>query len=187
MAFQVETGAGLSDANAYAAVADADAYALDRGITSWASATTAQKQVALIDATLFLDATYRFVGTRTSATQALAWPRTGAADQHDGNEIASNAIPIVLKRAVCELAVKALAASLLQDQERGGMIDSVKVGPVAVSYAAGAPAGVTYAITGLLKGLLVDASSLQVVQIGLTADPPTDAVFTQDQFVNNGP
>ena len=58
---------------------------------------------------------------------------------------------------------------------------------VAVSYAAGAPAGVTYAITGLLKGLLVDASSLQGVQIGLTADPPTEAVFTQDQFVNNGP
>ena len=100
--------AGASDANSYLSVADADAIADGMvGTLAWSSALEADKIKALITATNGLE-TLRWIGSRATTTQALAWPRT---DASCGDKTpASDAIP----REV-ELATFDLANSLLGD------------------------------------------------------------------------
>jgi hypothetical protein len=71
-----EDGTGKPDANAYANVADGDAYH-DGHLyaTAWAAASADQKAVALVMATRLIDAEFQFNGTRTTAGQSLQWPR----------------------------------------------------------------------------------------------------------------
>jgi len=81
VAFVVEDGTGLPNANAYCSVAFADAYMADRGRTDWAAATNDARQIAIIKATDFIDHNYKFVGVRETSTQALEWPRTCVYDE----------------------------------------------------------------------------------------------------------
>ena len=65
-----EDGTGKADANAYADVADGDAYhAGHLYATAWTAATADQKAVALVMATRLIDAEYQFNGTRTTAAR----------------------------------------------------------------------------------------------------------------------
>jgi hypothetical protein len=86
MAFTVEDGNGLPEANAYIDVAFADSYFTDRGNTDWAAASSDQKQVAIVKATDYIDKvnSNRFLGYPAFRTnppneatdQALEFPRT---------------------------------------------------------------------------------------------------------------
>jgi hypothetical protein len=71
---------GAADANSYltlaAAQAIVDGFIQDDDVIAWASATTDQKNRALFTATQRLDRE-RFLGARSTDTQALQWPRTG--------------------------------------------------------------------------------------------------------------
>ena len=79
MTVTVIATAGSSSANSYLTVAAADGLADDRlGTLAWATATTDNKGRALITATRYLDQ-LEWLGSRASTTQALAWPRSGAA------------------------------------------------------------------------------------------------------------
>jgi hypothetical protein len=71
-----EDGTGKPDANAYADLTDANAY-FDGHLyaAAWTAATDAQKSVALVMASRLVDAEYQFNGTRTTANQAMQWPR----------------------------------------------------------------------------------------------------------------
>jgi len=71
-----EDGTGKADANAYASVADGDAYH-DGHLyaTAWSGASADQKAVALVMASRLIDAEYQFNGTRTTSVQGLQWPR----------------------------------------------------------------------------------------------------------------
>jgi len=100
-----ETGAGLADANAYADVADGDAY--HEGhlyATAWTGATSDQKTAALVMATRLLDAEYQFAGLRTVMTQALQWPRQECPSPDDGDLLDEDAVPKAVVAATCELA-----------------------------------------------------------------------------------
>lgn len=105
MAFVVEDGTGLADANSYASAAEADAYFLDRGNAAWTGAN-AVKESALIQATDYIETRFwgKFVGSQLTETQALSWPRTGFDE-----------IPAGIKRACMEYAVRALSAPLAPD------------------------------------------------------------------------
>ena len=71
-----ETGAGLANANAYADVADGDAYHDGHLYASaWTAATADNKAKALVFASRLIDAEFQFNGTRTTAGQSLQWPR----------------------------------------------------------------------------------------------------------------
>ena len=50
MAFIVEDGTGVEDANSYTSVAFADAYFADRNNTTWSGASVADKEFALVKA-----------------------------------------------------------------------------------------------------------------------------------------
>ena len=100
-----ETGAGLADANAYADVADGDAYHEGHLYASaWTAATADQKAVALVMATRLLDAEYQFGGLRTLMTQALQWPRQECPEPDAEDPLDEDAVPKAVVAATCELA-----------------------------------------------------------------------------------
>jgi len=135
MAFVVETGAGLSNANSYLSVADADSYHTDHsGSTDWSGASEADKQKALRLATQYLDITYhgRWRGVRCLSTQVLAWPRIGAVDD-DEYLIDEDALPQQLEDACAELALKVIEGdTLIEDFDAPGTVkaEKVKIGPI---------------------------------------------------------
>ena len=133
MAFTPEDGTGVEDANAYGSVAGADAYFLDRGITTW-TGTDGVKQSALIRATDYVEKRFKgqWRGTRGSQEQGLAWPRTYA---YDVDGFLLEEVPLDLERAIYEYALRALTASLLPDPTvdatgRTVVSKREKVGPI---------------------------------------------------------
>ena len=145
--FLVETGAGVADANTYAAVADADQYLEDhRNSTVWSGLSTAQKQDALRMASRAIDAWYqmRWKGRQVNPhqtssgvdTQGLDWPRYGVVSR-DRWWYPHDALPPALLHATYETALReasALAASedLIPDEDSPGDLQStrVKLGPI---------------------------------------------------------
>lgn len=126
----VEDGTGIADANSYVDVDFVDSYFSDRGNTAWAGEQAA-KEGWLIQATDYIEMVYseRFIGTRTTDTQALSWPRTNAASYAD------NVIPLVLKKACAEYALRAKNGPLAPDPtvDESGVIKVAikeKVGPL---------------------------------------------------------
>ena len=118
-----EDGTGKADANAYANVADGDAYHAGHLYASaWTGATADQKAVALVMASRLIDAEYQFGGTRSVATQSLQWPRyrCPAPDRDatlgvgllltSNNWVPENLVPKAVVQATCELGRELLIA-----------------------------------------------------------------------------
>lgn len=127
----VETGAGLSNAESYISVADADSRHSAIGNTAW-TGTDAAKEAALRRATAYMEGAYRqrWRGTKLMREQALSWPRYGAVV--DGWYVESTIVPAEVANACADLALKALSADLAPDLERG--IVREKVGPLETEY-----------------------------------------------------
>jgi hypothetical protein len=115
MAFTVETGTGIADANAYDTVANIDTHHADRGTSDWTNFTTPEKQQAIIRASDFIDKRFgrRFVGVRSTKGQGLEWPRLSAFDQDGFLLSAIDAIPRQLLKAVAEYALRAAVCGIL--------------------------------------------------------------------------
>lgn len=157
-----EDGTGLPNANSYASVADADAYHDARLHTlTWEAATTQVKERALAMATTTLDSMATWQGKRTTATQALAWPRCGAL--LDGNEVPDNVIPTPLKQATSELARLLIDSDVTQDVAQNDLAGlSLGKGALEIEFKSGAekkriPSNVDELLQGL--GSLAAASS----------------------------
>ena len=100
----VETGEGLSDANSYATLAEAETYhdtipTTWRGM--WLDASDADKEVCLVRATSLLDQLCPWLGDAVTTGQTLRWPRSGVYTR-DGLLLADDAIPQWLKDATSE-------------------------------------------------------------------------------------
>ena len=80
-----EDGTGKVDANAYASVAEGDAYH-DGHLykADWGLADVDKKATALVMATRVIDAEYQFGGIRATLSQALQWPRSDCRDPDGG-------------------------------------------------------------------------------------------------------
>lgn len=143
MTLIVETGDGASDSESYVTTADANAYALARGL-AFPIDDEAVAEQALRRATTWLDATYGgyFSGERLNGReQSLQWPRANAYD-NSGTPIAlpSDEIPIEIINATIEAAVREMASpgALSPDVTPGEIIEEVSVdGAVAVKFANG--------------------------------------------------
>lgn len=132
MTLTVEDGTGLTNADAYAAVATVDAYATARGWADW-TGTTAVKEAAIREATVYLDQSYNWKGAIVAETQALAWPREGVTDR-EGREVTG--LPQRVVDACCELARTQLSAALVTARTEGD-ISHVQAGSVSVTYRTG--------------------------------------------------
>ena len=118
-----EDGTGRADANSYADVADGDAY-FDGHLyaSAWANADADRKAAALVMATRLIDSQFQFNGSRTSAAQALQWPRAECVDPDKGlvtlsallpilsNFVPYDSVPAAVVQATCEMARELLIA-----------------------------------------------------------------------------
>ena len=106
-----ETGAGMSNANSYASVADGDDYHDGHLYASaWTGAATEQKEAALVMASMLIDSHFEFAGWRAIPAQALGWPRWEAPDKEFGGYLSVSAVPTAVVRATCEQARALLVA-----------------------------------------------------------------------------
>jgi len=80
MAVVIDATVGGVNANSYLSLADAqsmiDGMVLSADVTAWGTATTDEKNRALVSAAQRLDRE-RFLGARSNDDQAMQWPRTG--------------------------------------------------------------------------------------------------------------
>lgn len=134
----VETGAGLSNANSYASIADAENY-MDSILTAqraaWGAASLTDRTAVLLQATRTIDSLFRFNGKKATASQALQWPRFGCpdpdSDTTDDNALAAshvadgyfaeNILPKEIKEACCELARQMLTGDRLAAPDSFGI------------------------------------------------------------------
>lgn len=156
MTLIVEDGTGLPNAESYETVAGFRAYAGNVGFDLSAYGDDAKIEHALRRATTWLDARYgsRFLGTWTTSSQALQWPRTGVTYRE--TTIPSHSVPERLKRATCEVAWRELQVpSSLSPDAAPDRIKRDRVGDVETEFAMG-PAGAGIAlpvVDDLLDGL----------------------------------
>jgi hypothetical protein len=134
--FVVETGAGLSNANAYCTIAEADQYHLNHGHPiPWTMALQADKEDAIRQATQYIDLNYVWKYIKYSDTQALEWPKRYVTDKN-GFAIGSNIIPQQIKNACAFLALQVINGDVLisvQQDESAVKRTSYSVGPIAES------------------------------------------------------
>lgn len=147
MALIVETGTGVSGADSYISLADANTYVSNHGTSAaWSAAPEASKEQALRLATQYIDLKYgdRFKGCKTWNSQAkrqsLQWPRRGAID-NDGYEYSDDELPACLLSAVVEAALRVIAGDDLLGVMDTGIIasESSTIGPLSqsISYVGG--------------------------------------------------
>ena len=130
-----EDGTGRIDANSYASVADGDAYH-DGHLyaTPWTTATTANKEKALVFATRLIDAEWRFRGAKRSAAQSLQWPRSDSPDPDiDGETVADNLVPRPVVAAACEQARELILLDRTANPLGEGLLSS-KLGDTAQTF-----------------------------------------------------
>ena len=110
--------AGAVDANAYATRAEAVAIFEGRQSSmAWAAASDAKRDIALIEATAELEQRFTWRGEAATASQSLAFPRTGL--ERDGVAVAADSIPAELIRAVSVYADFLLSGG----ESPGGVLD----------------------------------------------------------------
>lgn len=181
MTLVTETGAGLANAEAYNTTATASAYlTLVGGATNaFTTASTADQEIALraANAWLFDNLTADWKGSRLyPSVQALDWPRYDVTDL-EGNLLPPNTIPVKLKQAEAELALRYLTDTTGHPTSRldpdivaqtGGPVvaTSATVGPISESltYASGgSPATTQWSrIRKMLRHLLTDAQRVRI-------------------------
>lgn len=135
MALIVETGAGLADADALISVEFADSYHVANGNVAW-TGTDADKETAIRRATAFVSAGFNWSGIRTKGrAQSLSWPRSGVVDR-EGYGILSHEIPVELKQAVAEVALRELVepGTMTPDFKASDQVKREKVGQIEVEY-----------------------------------------------------
>ena len=129
--------AGSATADSYISLADLKAYwdAVGYDYSGYADAVI---ETATRRATIWLDGRYRrkFPGERTNGrSQALEWPRYGVTD-YDGNEVASDAIPVEVENATAEAAWREVSGtSLSPDVTGAAVVKRERIGAIEVEYA----------------------------------------------------
>lgn len=123
----VEDGTGITGAESYVSIAEADAYHLKMGNSQWPqppSATPedpapvdldlAKKESMLRRGAIYLDGTYRAQvnGIAKIKIQSLLFPRLYAT-YWDGTSIDANSVPQIYKDAQCEVALLAFTGAAL--------------------------------------------------------------------------
>lgn len=153
MALIVEDGTGLSNAESYVSVADADLYVGDTFFSGdWSTSTTQVKEKLLKNATRLIDSFFDFNGEKAVATSSLRWPRTGVYDK-DGIEVSSTAVPRGIVYATVEMAIALQANNFVGENESRG-VSSIKVDAIEIQFERSEktlkiPSSVTHYIRGL--------------------------------------
>lgn len=158
MAFVVEDGTSLLTSTSYTTVQFFKDHFADRANDAALALTDAQIQVALMEGTLYVDATYRhvFEGRKSVRNQALQWPRSYAHEDHFS--IPNYIIPVNLQKAVCEAALISTTEPLFSViKASDGGITEVQAGPVVKKWAPGMsnPTKIYQIVDRFMSGLVI--------------------------------
>lgn len=161
MAIVVEDGTGKADAEAYCTVDFATTYHAAMGNAAWTALSNDAKEQALRKATRYMDARYRFSGSKQTAEQALAWPRIGAMNQ--GWLVDEGIVPLPVQRACAELALQSTTTDLAPTGAPDGAVVSETVDVLSVTYATGRAGVVVFRVVDqLLHGLIYGGSTMKI-------------------------
>ncbi len=151
MALVVETGAGLADADSYVILADARTLVSSFGMSLPTDDTEAE--AALRNGALYIDLQEPMMcGRRVSATQALAFPRTGIS--LFGFPVSSTTIPKQVVRAQVIAAVEYGKGTDVRASSDGRSTSMERVeGAVTVQYFDNGANGSTTTITAAIDAL----------------------------------
>lgn len=140
----LDTTIGTTSAEAYCDIAFTDAYFVARGNSSWGLLTTANKEAYLRKATEYIDMTYcsTWKGLKTNINQALDWPRDGIIVEEV--YVDPDTIPVPIKRACAEMALKASSEDIFLDSTRGVL--EKQIGPIKTVYDPSSPKDKQYTI-----------------------------------------
>lgn len=141
MAFTVETGTGMSDANAFITLEFFESYCADRG-HSLLGSSAALKQQAIVRASDYVSRGLAWDGypvnarNDTDGAQALAWPRYNVTDQY-GYTVPSTVVPIEVQRATAEVAFAEWATPnvMAPSFTPSEVLKSAGAGPAKVEFA----------------------------------------------------
>lgn len=129
--FIVEDGTGLSNSNSYCSVQDFLDYWSARGIAH-DSLDESKIEQALVQATQYIDKSYRYIGQRPSLEQALNWPRFYA---YSPDGFMYSGLPNEIVYATCEAASLVINdVELFASAESGITSKTENVGPVQTTY-----------------------------------------------------
>lgn len=163
-----ETGDGLADANAYAAVVDATAYH-DGHLypAAWTGATADAQAAALVMATRLIDTLFQFKGFRRLSTQALQWPRRWVPDPDNdagsvfvgmpgGPYFDETKVPKIVVDATCELARELIEQDRTDDPDDEGLKSIAVEGAVNLEFNAATRRPVATAVVQAMLGKVGD-------------------------------
>lgn len=166
MALVIEDGSGVTDANSYASVTDARAYALARGLEL--PVDDADVEILLTNAVDLIESLRsRFKGQKTDNAQAMQWPRKCVYIDDNCEPFPDNAIPVELVKAQCQFAFDS-SVTELQPTGDGRQTISEKVDVLEVHYSDQDGSVVQPVFTkayAILQPLLKFASALTSVRI----------------------
>lgn len=183
MTITVEDGTGLTDADAYISVADADTYFSAVGNTTWSDASTSDKEQAIVKATRYMEKRFgnKWKGLIASSTQALGWPRDYVYDER-GTEL-NDQVPVKVAEACAEYAKHALTSPLIPPAIYPvadgapvpfGKVSRVmqKVGPVTEDTYYSSPGGGVARVSTDTGNSLIDSGKLvQYLEADLLVNP----------------
>lgn len=163
MALVVETGYGLTGADSYASVEEADAYwARMGGNATWDAATVPQKEVALRRASEFIDINWLAGLTPLNVGQGLYWPSDTWEEAH----------LYLLRRATVQVAPHAVAGPLVEADAVAPLVtqETNKVGEISESrqYANPEPAvsarGMDFSYLGAILAPLTGTGGMVIAR-----------------------
>jgi len=153
MSIIVETGVGTNiAANSYVTIAETDTYFESIGVTEWTEGDDDAKEYAVLNACLYMEL-LDWKGQKALSTDPLVWPRRGVVDD-DGYPVYSDTIPIQVRRAQMELALRYLQGKApMGDISSGdGYVSRETIGPITVEYRSGYSANAKFpTVDALLK------------------------------------
>jgi hypothetical protein len=146
--------------NSYADLTDANTYFADRlDVAAWEAASDAEKEKALVTATVMLDE-MNWTGTVVSDTQVLAFPRYGTYfDPRLGAEVVlEEIVPARVEKATYELAYHLLNNDGLLDDT--GSVENLEVGSIVLTNIKSA-SKFPSVVKSYIRPLLVNSGSHQ--------------------------
>lgn len=143
----VEDGTGVANANSYVTLAEARAYAEQRGIAL--SSDDDELGALLVKATDYLESREcDYQGKKTNCAQPLAWPRDCVVLCCE--DLADNVIPAQLKNAQIALVIaQHSGVVLLPNVAPTDYVIEEKVGPITTKYADPASVGIATQMPGV--------------------------------------
>lgn len=150
--------------------------------SNWTGASTDDQKRALITAARWLDRAIEWSGDKTSAAQALEWPRDNATC--GTQSVTSGTVPDNIAYAEFLLAGLLLGdASIADSSDQTGGIESLKTGPVTVKFSYGQSLNGRDRLPQIATDLvLCYAAGNGVAASGYVGGDSEESDFTADDF-----